>query len=210
IAVPLAGLTVLAVDLRDPLDRGEDHQVGKTTLRRPLHRLTAALRRAPHGWVRRLDRTRPGVDVVVAIVLAVEREGPGLRPGAQDQLSRLVKALARMSRIHAGREILRADAAYKARDHAPAGGDVEHRDLLRDAKRVLAERQAIAEDRDLRAGRAAHEHRRHDVRARHRAVAVLMVLVHADAVPAERLRVLELIEILVVECVSLRGIVKPI
>src|SRR5204862_2405300 len=75
---------------------------------------------------------------------------------------------------------------------------------------VLAERQAIAENGDLRAARPTHEHGGHHVRARHRAVAVLMVLVHAEAIPAEALRVFELIEILVVELLADLGIVVAV
>src|SRR5881397_929447 len=48
----------------------------------------------------------------------------------------------------------------------------------------------------------AREHRRHHVGARHRPVAVLVVLVDAQAVPAELLRVLELVEVLVVELLA--------
>src|SRR5439155_9087848 len=84
VPVALARLTVLAVDLRDPLDRGEDHEVREAPLRRPLDGLARALRRAPDGWMRLLERARPGVHVVVAVELAVERERPRLRPRSQD------------------------------------------------------------------------------------------------------------------------------
>src|SRR5204863_8785775 len=67
-----------------------------------------------------------------------------------------------------------------------------------------------AEDRDLRARGAAREHRRHHVRARHGAVAVLVVLVDAEPVPAERLGILELIEVLVVERVTDLGVVEAV
>ena len=92
--------------------------------------------------------------------------------------------------------------AHEAGDDASARDDVEHGDLLGDAQRVLAQRQPVAEDGDARSRGAAHQHGGHHVGARHRAVAVLVVLVDADAVPAQRLGVLELVEILVVERVA--------
>src|SRR5205814_4552501 len=116
VAMSLARLAVLAVDLRDALDRREDHQVGEAALRRPLHRLAAALRRAPHGRMGRLQRTGPRVDIVVAVVLAVERERSRVGPCPQDQLGRLVEPLARVRGVDPGREILRADAAYESGD----------------------------------------------------------------------------------------------
>ena len=210
VAVSLARLAVLAVDLGDPLDGREDHQVREATLRGPLDRLARALRRAPHRWMRLLERPRPRVHVVEAVEPAVEWERALFGPGAQDQLGGLVEALARVRRVDSGREVLRADAAHESRDDAAARDDVEHGNLLGDAQRVLAERQPVAEDRDLRSGSPAHEHRRHHVGARHRAVAVLVMLVDAEPVPAELLRVLELVEVLVVERVADRGVVVAV
>src|SRR5256886_11489649 len=109
VAVPLAGLAVLAVDLGDPLDRREDHEIGEAPLRRPLHGLARALRWAPHGWVRLLERAGPRVHVGVPIVFAVEGERALLRPRAQDQLRRLVEALPRVGRGHGGGRRLRGD-----------------------------------------------------------------------------------------------------
>src|SRR5204863_2368059 len=43
-----------------------------------------------------------------------------------------------------------------------------------------------------------------------RAIAVLVVLVHAEAVPAQRLRILQLVEVLVVERLALLGIVEAV
>ena len=210
VAVALARLAVLAVDLGDARDGREDHQVGEAALGRPLHRLVAALGRAPHRRVRLLEGPRPRVHVGIAVEAAVKGEGAFFRPRAEDQLGRLVEALARVGGIDGGGEVLGGDAAHETRDHAPAGGDVQHGDLLGEAQRVLAQGQAVAEDGDLGAAGAAHEHGRHDVGARHGAVAVLVVLVHADAVPAEPLRVLQLVEVLVVEGVADGGIVVAV
>src|SRR5207244_9232547 len=56
VAVPLAGLAVLPVDLGNPLDWREDHEIREAPLRCPLDGLARALRWAPHGWVRLLER----------------------------------------------------------------------------------------------------------------------------------------------------------
>src|SRR5207245_6574080 len=94
VAAPLARLPVLAVDLGDPPDRREDHEVREAAPGGPLDRLGAALGGAPDGRVRPLQRARPGVDERVAVEPAVERKRPRLGPGAEDQLRRLVEPLA--------------------------------------------------------------------------------------------------------------------
>src|SRR5262249_62206768 len=80
VAVALARLPVLAVDLRDPLDGREDHQVREAALGRPLDRLARALGRTPHRRMRLLDGPRPRVHVVVTIESAVEWKRPLLGP----------------------------------------------------------------------------------------------------------------------------------
>src|SRR5215831_21222160 len=74
VAVALARLAILAVDLGDPLDRREDHEVREAALGRPLHRLARALRWAPDRRMRLLQRPWPRVHVVEAVESAVERE----------------------------------------------------------------------------------------------------------------------------------------
>ena len=134
-------------------------------------------------------------------MLAFEGERPGLRPGSNDQVVRFPEALDRMSRVDAHRVVLDADPADEARDDAAAGHDVEHRDLLRDPQRMVAKRNAVAEDRDLHAARSPRQHAGDHV---------LVMLVDADAVEAELLGVFQLIEVSVVEGAALLGVVDPV
>ena len=106
--------------------------------------------------------------------------------------------------------MLAADAAHEAGDDAAARHDVEHRDLLGDAQRMVAQRDGVAEDGDLGAAGAAHQRRGHQVGRRHRAVGVLVVLVDAQAVEAELLGVLQLVEVLVVEPVAALRVVDAV
>ncbi len=118
-------------------------------LGREADRLRAALRRQPDRRMRLLQRPRPDVGVAHAEMVAFERERTGLRPGAQDQVVRLVEALARVGGIDAERQVLAADAAHEAGDDAPAREHVEHRNLLGDAQRMVAQADGVAEDGEL-------------------------------------------------------------
>src|SRR5262249_24784600 len=59
-------------------------------------------------------------------------------------------------------------------------------------------------------GAAPRQRRGHDVRRRHHAVGVLVVLVHADGIEAELVGVLEHVEVLVIELVAANGIVEMV
>ena len=77
----------------------------------------------------------------------------------------------------------------------PREKQVEHRDLLGDPDRRVVEGDRVAEHRDRRPRRAAGEDRGDQVRRRHQPVAVVVVLVDADAVEPALLGVDELVDV---------------
>ena len=123
---------------------------------------------------------------------------------------RLGETLLRIGRIDAHGMIFGADAAHEARDQPPAREIVEDRVFFRDRERIVEQRQRAAEDRDLGALDAARERAREHAGDRHHAVGGLMVLVEADAVEAELVRQLHLVEIIVIEFGALLRIVVAV
>ena len=94
-----------------------------------------------------------------------------------------------MRRVDREGVVLRPAADDHARDQPAAADHVDHGELLGDAGRRVVERQGVADDGDLHPRGLAGEDRRDQVRRRHLAVGVLVVLVDADAVEAELLGV---------------------
>ena len=152
--------------------------------------------------MRLLIRPRPEVHILNVVVPALEGERPGLGPGAHDQVVRLVEAVVRESRIHPESVVLGADAAHEPGNQPAARDHVDHRVLLGDHERMLAQRQRAPQDRDFRALRAARERGSRDDGRRHEAVRGLVVLVDRDRVESQLLAVLQLVEITVVEPVA--------
>ena len=152
--------------------------------------------------MRLLDRLRPDVHVTQLRVLAVERERLGLGPGLHDQLVRLAVLVAGERGDLAVAEVrVHRRTHGKARDEPSAADAVEHRELLGHADGWVVQRDRVPDHTDRRATRPTGETGRDDVRAGHDAVAVLVVLVDADAVEPDRLGVLELVHVLVVDTV---------
>ncbi len=165
-------------------------------------RLDRAAARDVDRRVRLLDRPRPDVHVAQLRVLAVERERLGLGPRLHDQLVRLAVLVTRERGDLAVAEVrVHRRADREARDEPTAADAVEHRELLRDTDRWVVQRDRVADDADRRAAGSARQPGSDDVRARHDAVAVLVMLVDADAVEPDRLGVLELVHVLVVDAV---------
>ena len=157
--------------------------------------------------MRLLDRPRPDVDVALLVEAAVEGERLLLGPGAQHEVVGLVVAVAQLARVGAvgiGRVHRRADR--EAGDQAPARDAVDHGELFGHPRRRIVEREAVAEHADRRVGGAARQRRGDQVRRRHQAVAVGVVLVAADGVEAALGRVLELVEELVVHVMRALGV----
>jgi hypothetical protein len=121
---------------------------------------------------------------------------------------RLLEALPGLRRVDRERVVLGAAADDHARDQAPAADHVDHGELLGDPRRRVVERQGIADDGDPDAARLAGQDRRDQVRRRHVAVGVLVMLVHADAVKTEVLRRDQLVEVPVVQPVADGGVVQ--
>jgi hypothetical protein len=120
----------------------------------------------------------------------------------------LLEALPGVRRVHRERVVLRAAADHHPGDQSPAADHVDHGELLGDARRRVVERQGVADDGDPDAARLPGEDRSDEVRGRHVAVRVLVVLVHAHAVEPDFLGVQELVEIRVVELMAQRRVVQ--
>jgi hypothetical protein len=199
IALLLAALAEGRVVALEEVDvEVRDAHVGIPTLRHELHRLERPGTRDPDRRVGLLERPGPAVDVAQLEVLAVVLERAGLRPGPHDQLVGLREARARLRGVDREGEVFGAAADHLSGDDAPARDAIEHGDLLGHARGRVVERQRVAHDGDLDPPRAHGEHGRDDVRRRHQAIRILVMLVHADAVEAERLGLGELIDVFVV------------
>ena len=81
-------------------------------------------------------------------ILALEFEGSGFRPGADDQVVGLVEPAVGFGGVDVEKVILRADAAHETRNQAPAGDGVDHGVLFGQGQRVLAEWDGAAQDGD--------------------------------------------------------------
>ena len=157
--------------------------------------------------MRLLDRARPDVDVAQLGVAAVPGERFARRPCLDDQVVRFLILLARQRRDLAVAEIgVHRGADRKARDQPSARDAVEHREFFGDAHRRIIERDGIAEHDEADVLGPARQRGGDDVRARHQAVAVLVMLVAADGVEADVGGIFEEIEIGVVDLVALHRI----
>ena len=166
-------------------------------------RLDRAAARDVHRRVRLLDRLGPAVDVAQLVVLAVERERLVLGPRPHDQLVGLGVLVAGQRRDLAVTEVgvhRRADG--EPGDQPSAADAVEHRELFGHPDRRVVQRDRVADHTDRSAAGPAGQTGGDDVRARHDPVAVLVVLVDADAVEPELVGVLELVHVLVVHGVG--------
>src|SRR5439155_25640029 len=92
-----------------------------------------------------LVRLRPHVRVAIVPVFALPVEGLRRGPGFDDQIVRLLEALARQDRIRVGGMDFGPDAAYEARDDAAAADAVQHRDLFGDSEWVVPMGQRVPE-----------------------------------------------------------------
>ena len=171
--------------------------------------LDGAAARDVNRRVRLLDGLGPAVDPAELVVLPVEGEGLVGRPRAHDQLVGLAVLVAGQGRDLAVAEIgvhRRADG--EARHEASAGDDVEHGELLGHADGRVVERDGVADHADGRPRGPASETRCNNVGRGHEPVAVLVMLVHPDPVEPERVRVLELVHVLVIDEVALARVVE--
>ena len=161
--------------------------------------------------MRFLHRLRPQVHVAQLGVAAVEREGLFLGPGADDQFMRLVVFLPRQGRDGAVAEIgIHRRADRESGHQPPAGNAVEHGEFLGHADRRIVQRDRIAEHDDRRVLRPPRQRGGDQVRRGHQPVTILVMLVDADAVEAERVGVFEQVEVVVINLVALHRVVQPV
>ena len=133
--------------------------------------------------MRRLHRTRPDVDVALLVEAAVEGEGVAVGPRTQDQIVRLVVAVTQQRRVlTVGEAGVHRRTDREAGDEPSAGDAVDHGELFGDARRRVVEGERVAHDADRGVGGAARERRGDQVGRRHQAVAVGVMLVHANRV----------------------------
>ena len=137
-------------------------------------------------------------------------EGARLGPAAQDQVERLAEPLACLGRVEAVRVVLGSTPHHHARDQPAAGDAVDHRILLRDPDGGVVERQRITDDRDPHALGLASEDRSDQVRGRHVAVGIRVMLVDADAVEPQRLGPDELVDVAIIEGMAPLAVVKAV
>src|ERR1700719_5176421 len=112
-------LVVQLPDLLGRLDRGVERDIGIALLRRPDDRLLAQHAGDPHPRIGLLQWHRPGVDDALLVMRALPAERAFARPGRDDQIVRLLEALAVEGGVDARRELLLAAAADETR-HQPA------------------------------------------------------------------------------------------
>jgi len=123
----------------------------------------------------------------------------------------LVVAIAQGRRVDPVGEVhVHRRADREAGDEPAAREQVEHRELFGHAERRIVGGEAVAEDDERGLRRPPRQGRRHEVRRRHQAVGVVVVLVHAQAVEALRLGELQLVEELLVEAPRLLGVVQVV
>ena len=152
--------------------------------------------------MRLLDRLRPAVHITELIEFPVEREDFFLGPGFHDQLVRFAILDPRESGDLSVREVgVHGGADRKAGDEPTAGDAVEHGKLFGNPDRRIVQRDRVADDANCRLAGAPCEGRSDDIRARHQAVAVLVMFVAANPVETDRLSKLELVEVGIVDTI---------
>ncbi len=157
-----------------------------------------------------LERAGPDRHAIIVEVLAVPVEGLVRGPRLDDEIPCLAEALPRIAERRAEREVFLGHAADKAGNDPAARHAVEHRDFLRQPHGMAMQRGQIAEDADLDAPGPLRQGGRDEVRRRHEAVGLGVVLVHADGVEAELLEHRHLIEVLGVDRRGARGVEESV
>ena len=153
----------------------------------------------PNARIGLLQRHRPRIDDAVLVMRALPAERTLAGPRCDDQIMRLLEALAVVGRIDAGGERLLATAAHDAGNQAALRDHVDHRQLLGEPDRVLGQGQRIAEQDDLRLFGHRGEDRGKDVAFRLHAERRVVVLVEHEAFDALLLGVDVMLEIFVIE-----------
>jgi hypothetical protein len=93
-------------------------------------------------------------------------------------------------------------------DKPSTGNHVEHGKFLGHTNRRVIQAQGVTQDDDRSIQRAAGDRRRHNIGRRHEPVGILVVLVNTEAVIAQRVGILEHVEIVVIDIVAFDRIVE--
>ena len=168
---------------RGGVEGAAENEIGDPLLGGPADGLGAEDAGRPDRRMRLLQRQLPRIDDAQMVVLALPAERAGHGPGLLDEVEGFLESLAVIGGIGVGRELLDAGAAHEARDDATARDEIEHRDLLGHAHRIVVDRQRIADEGDL-ALDALADHRRRDIDALLHRENVVVVLVADRAVEA--------------------------
>ena len=91
-----------------------------------------------------------------------------------------------------------------------AAHHVQHGVLFGHPQRGIVQVQAVSQDHQFRPGGPPGQGCRHEVWGRHQAVSVLVVLIDSDAVEPQLLGVLQLVQVRVIELVSLGWVVEAV
>ena len=189
------GLPVHTEQLLGHVHVRQEGDVGIAVASGPLGGLRAGRAGHPHRRVRLLDGHHPRVDRPVVVVLALPAEGAGRSPRLDQQVVALLEPLPVLHRVHVGGHRLHARPAHHAGYDAPAGDNVNHRNLFRQPHRVLVDGQDVAQQQNPGVLRGAGQHCcrqvARSVHARRRAV----VLVDHDAVVAQLVHILALVKV---------------
>src|SRR5215472_2219354 len=96
-------------------------------------------------------------------MLALPAKWSWFGPRLDNQVVRFLESLAILCRSHIDRKLLDTDAAHKAGDHAPAGHQVEHRDLFGQPHRIVPQRDDVPKQQYFGMARALDESRGSEV-----------------------------------------------
>ena len=190
---------------RAELGRQQHERVA--VLRRPSNSLDTDRRWDPDLGVRLLVRPHPGVHVAIVVVLALPSERSGIGPSLDDEVVRLLEALAVEHRRGVVGDALASAASDETGDQPAVADHVDHRQLFGQPKRVVPDRQYVAENYDLRLRCLPSEDRCADVRHTLHTERRAVMLVQHQPVEAHLLSVELLVKVPVVEVGTDLGII---
>ncbi len=182
-AVRRQAFRVVADDVVLQSARRQSRRDADVVLRGELDGFLAADDRHPDLRMRLLHRARPQRDVAVRPELALVGEHV-LGPGAGDDFVGFLEAGARFRQGDVVHLVFARNAAGEAGDQPAVRQAVEHRQLFRQAQR-LVQRQQVAVDQQFHPLGALRGRRGHQVGRVHQPVRRAMVLVEAKPVVAE-------------------------
>ena len=157
-----------------------------------------------------MPRPRPDIDLPAMEEAALEADRPiVVRPGLDDHVERFPLALVHPHRVAVRGRDLVWHAAHEPRLQPAARQHIDHRHLLRDAHRLAAVGDRVAEDQQPRLGALPRQHRQHQRRGRIDAGGGLVMLVEHDLQPLV-LGEQPLVEVAMIEIGADARIVVPV